>query len=131
MSSAHVWSNWYFYAYALGVFLCFIFFEICFYHCIYITGQEVSCCPQLLLLNDDSSLELSYQERLILFAGLTAAKKMLALRWQPPHSLSHTQWLQSFLDIVYMEMSVGRMHGVKHQTIAAWASVPVKLKDML
>ena len=40
--------------------------------------------PTLLLLNDHSSLELSSEQRRILWAGLTAAKKMLALRWQPP-----------------------------------------------
>lgn len=76
--------------------------------------------PTLLLLNDDSSLELSPQQMRILWAGLTAAKKMLALRWQPPHTLSWQQWANSFLDIVMMERSVARVHGASMKTLKAW-----------
>lgn len=67
--------------------------------------------PTLVLLNDDANLELSLQQRRILWAGLTAAKKMLALRWQPPHTLTWQQWANSILDIVMMERSVARVHG--------------------
>ena len=73
--------------------------------------------PTLLLLNDDSSLELSLQQRHLLWAGLTAAKKMLALRWQPPHTLSWQQWANSFLDIVMMERPVARVHGASKKTL--------------
>ena len=71
---------------------------------------NIPLSPTLLLLNDDSSLELTLQQRRILWASLTAAKKMLALRWQPPHTLSWQRWANSFLDIVMMERSVARVH---------------------
>ena len=76
--------------------------------------------PTLLLLNNDSSLELSLQQMRILWAGLNAAKKMLALRWQPPLTLSWQRWANSFLDIVMMERSVARMHGASKKTLKAW-----------
>lgn len=76
--------------------------------------------PTLLLLNDDCCLELSLQQRCILWAGLTAAKKMLALRWQPPHTLSWQQWANSFLEQNMMERSVARVHGASQKTLKAW-----------
>ena len=77
---------------------------------------HIPLSPNLLLLNDDSTLELTLQQRRILWAGLTAAKKMLALRWQPPHTLSWQQWSYSFVDIVMMERSVARVHGASQKT---------------
>lgn len=92
---------------------------------------EIPQCPKLLLLNDTSSLAISKCHISVLFSGLTAAKKMLALHWKPPHSLSRSQWLNSLLDIVYMELSVARMHNAKHATIISWSSAVDKIKNIL
>lgn len=89
----------------------------------------VPLSPSLLLLNDDSSLGLSLQQRRILLAGLTAAKKMLALRWQPPHVLSWQRWANSLLDIVMMERSVARMHVASQKTIIAWDAAYNLIKE--
>lgn len=70
------------------------------------------CCPKLLLLNDDSSYSFSSSQKKLLFSGLTAAKKTLALCWEPPQSLDLSHWLYSFLDIANMALSVARMHEV-------------------
>lgn len=88
-------------------------------------------CPKLFLLNDTSALNLPSYHYPALFASLTAAKKMLALRWQPPHSLSRTHWLLSLLDILYMELSVARMHNAKQATITSWTSSIEKIKNLL
>lgn len=64
----------------------------------------------LFLRNDDSILELSPQQKYMLWAGFTAAKKMLALRWQPQHLLPWQQWANLFLDIIMKERSMIRMH---------------------
>lgn len=61
----------------------------------------------------------------------SAAKKMLALRWQPPHSLSQNQWLQTLLDIAYMEIPVAKMHNAKESTIYAWASFIDEVRDLI
>lgn len=90
---------------------------------------KIPVSPALLLLNDDSSLILSLQHRRILWAGLTAAKKMLALRWQPPHSLAWQQWANSFLEIVLMEWSVARMHGANHKTLQGWEAAHKLVKE--
>lgn len=92
-------------------------------------NTRVPYCPKLLLLNDTSYLNLSPHQVLTLLVGLTAAKKMLALRWQPPHSLSRNQWLQTLLDIAYMEISVAKIHNAKQSTIYAWASFIDGVKD--
>lgn len=84
----------------------------------------------LLLLNDDSNLELSLQQRHILWAGLTAAKKMLALRWQPPHTLTWQQWANFFLDIVMMERSVARVHGAsQNMKLTIWSRKECSICD--
>lgn len=88
-------------------------------------------CPKLFLLNDTSALSLSNCHYPVLFASLTAAKKLLALRWQPPHSLSRTLWLISLLDIVHMELSVARMHNAKQATITSWSLSIEKIKYFL
>ncbi len=85
--------------------------------------------PNLPLLNDDSTLELSLQQRRILWTGLTAAKKMLALRWQPPHTLSWQQWANSYLDIVMTERSVARVHGASQKTLNAWDAAYTLVKE--
>lgn len=90
---------------------------------------SVPLSPSLLLLNDDSTLELCLQQRHILWAGLTAAKRMLALRWQPPHNISWQQWADSFLDIVMLERSVARMHAASQKTINAWDAAYTLVKD--
>lgn len=92
-------------------------------------GVDIPLSPSLLLLNDDSTLELSLQQRRILWAGLTAAKKMLALRWQPPHNLPWQQWANSFLDIVMLERSVARMHAASQKTIHAWDAAYTLVKE--
>ncbi len=93
---------------------------------------KIPLSPTLLLLNDSSSSDLSLQQKCILWAGLTSAKKMLALRWQPLHSLTWQQWANSLLDIVMMEQSVARMHGASHKTHqardAAYSSVKEKVQ---
>lgn len=74
----------------------------------------------LLLLNDDSSLNLSLQHSHIHWTGLIAAKKMLALRWQSPRFLAWQQWANSFLEIVLIEWSVAQVHGASHKTLQGW-----------
>lgn len=56
-----------------------------------VLGLTVPCSPTLLLLNDTASLNLTCISTHILLTGITAAKKMLALRWKPPHTVSGTQ----------------------------------------
>lgn len=90
---------------------------------------NIPCSPTLLLLNDDSTFDFSLQQKRTLWAGLTAAKKMLALRWQPPHTLPWRQWANSFLDIVMMERSVARMHGASKKTIQAWDAAYSLVKE--
>ena len=57
--------------------------------------------PFVHLLNDDSKLSLTEQSGKSWLAGLTAAKKIITQRWNPPHDISRTHWLRCFLDIVF------------------------------
>lgn len=56
---------------------------------------------RVLILDDLSVFNISKLKKRI-FAGLTAAKKMIATRWKPPHSLTTQSWVLSLLDVIYM-----------------------------
>ena len=68
-------------------------------------GCPIPLDPVVLLLNDDSGLNLTEKQKKIWLAGSTATKKMIAQRRLPPHSLAMRQWLSYFLDIVMLELS--------------------------
>ena len=80
---------------------------------------QVPCLPQILLLNDDSTLSLPGTQKKVFFAGVTAAKKILVCRWKPPHSLSVKRWKLSFLNVLGLELSIARTNGAKRQSIDA------------
>ncbi len=72
--------------------------------------------PDLFFLNNFSELALSPQQRNLLLAALTAAKKMLVSRWVPPHLMTRRVWGLSLLGIVSI-LSVARIHGAKTKTL--------------
>ncbi len=86
---------------------------------------------RVLVLNDLSTLNISKLKKRVIFAGLTAAKKMITTRWKPPHSLTIKAWTLYFLDVVYMELSTARINGTNESTLNAWRSTADSLKDML
>lgn len=69
---------------------------------------NIPCSLKMMLLNDNDVLMLNSYQRRFWLAGSTAAKKMLVLRWQPPHTPSLNQWKQSLADIVLLELSTAR-----------------------
>lgn len=85
-----------------------------------ILGTTIPMSPQLFLLNDDSCCDLNSTEKKIWMAGTTAAKKLLALRWQPSHSLSWRKWILFSIDVINLELSTARIHGAKEKTLLAW-----------
>ncbi len=79
--------------------------------------------PDLFFLNNFSELALSPQQRSLLLASLTAAKKMLVSHWVPPHLMTRRVWGLSLLDIVSMELSAARIHGAKTKTLKTWNAI--------
>ena len=74
-----------------------------------IIGVTVPCLPNVMLLNDDSFLNTtvsSKNPRKIFFLGLIAAKKILVMRWKPPHTLSVSLWKRQFHNILILEASI-------------------------
>ena len=94
-------------------------------------GVQLPMDPYIHLLNDDSNLSLTEKSRKIWLSGLTAAKKIIAQRWKPPHDLSKTHWLRSFLDIAYLELSSARINLAQQGTITMWTDLISNLKDLL
>lgn len=78
-----------------------------------------------------SLLGLRKDQENILLAGLTAAKKIIAVRWKHPHCLSHRQWVLTFIDIAYLELSTARIHNAKEETINLWNQTVSDLKNVL
>lgn len=64
----------------------------------------------VLLLNDFSMLNINKLKRCIALAGLTAAEKMIVVRWKPPQSLAIRHWVLTFLDVIYLELSTTRIN---------------------
>ena len=91
----------------------------------------VPCSPIVLLLNDTTSLKLACWKRRILLTGITAAKKMLALRWKPPHTVTKPHWINTYIDIINMELSVARIHSDGADTILAWQTMADKIQELL
>ena len=91
---------------------------------------HIPCTPNLLLLNDDSQLELSFIQRKLWLAGLTAAKRILIKRWKPPHSLNINQWYPSFLDVLSLELSIARTKNALRTTIDAYTKIINKTKQV-
>ena len=96
-----------------------------------ILNKEVPCCPVLCLLNDNSRLLLSIHEKRIWLSGLTAAKKILVVRWKPPHTLSLDHWWHLLIDILILELSVARSHGAKEKTLKSWSEAITAVKSCL
>lgn len=93
--------------------------------------ETVPVTLSVLLLNDLSTLNLSKLKMRVIFAGLTAAKKLVATRWKPPNTLTIKCWTLSFLDVVYLELSTARTNGANERTLEVWRSTADSLKDML
>ncbi len=92
---------------------------------------NITPSPSVFILNDVSQSHLTCTHRSIFFAGLTAAEKMVATRWKPPHTLTCRQWALTFLDIVYLELLTARLHGVNEDNVNEWSRTADKLKDMI
>ncbi len=58
----------------------------------------------------------------LLLAALTAAKKLLVNRWNPPHTMDRRTWTVYLLDIISMELSTSRIHGSNVKTVNSWHS---------
>ena len=91
---------------------------------------NITPSPTSFILNDVSQLQINSTHKCVFFAGLTAAKKMVATRWKPPHTLTYRKWALTFLDIVYLEMSTARLHGAKEENINIWSNIAVKIQNM-
>ncbi len=66
----------------------------------YLLGTEICLTPRHFFMNDFWDFTLSVQQRPLLLAALTAAKKLLVNRWNPPHTTDRRTWTVYLLDII-------------------------------
>ncbi len=85
----------------------------------------------IMFLNDLSSICVAGVTQRGIYAGLTAAKKLVATRWKPPHDLSMRHWTLTYLDIIYMELSTARINGATERTLDFWRALTESVKDLL
>ena len=90
----------------------------------------IPCLPHILLLNDDSSLNLTLSMKRVFLTGLTAAKKMLVIRWKPPHKLNIYQWKQSFYELLKLEASSARAQRAHTENIQAYLIAAEKVCNL-
>lgn len=96
-----------------------------------VIGKTLPFTPNLILLNDDSDCHLSVSNRRILLAGITAVKRMVAIRWKQHDILNTPQWLISVVDILNLEISVARIHGAKQMNVAVLEKGRETIKTLL
>ena len=94
-------------------------------------GTVITCNPILLLLNNDSQINITGKQRKLLLSGLTAAKKLLVQRWLPPHDLSTRKWLIYFHDTVLLELSSAQINNAKPSTLEMWSGASAQITDKL
>ena len=96
-----------------------------------ILSKQIPYSPTFLLLNDTSNLDLPAKLKRLLLAGLTAAKRLIACRWKPPHLLSLKKWLLDFIDIAIMERWAANLHLAKPDNILCWDDAITTVKSLL
>ena len=69
-----------------------------------VMGTRIPLLPNVLMLNDDSAIRFTIPQRRLFLLGLTAAKKLLVLRWKPPHKLETKQWILVLMDMISLEL---------------------------
>ena len=85
-------------------------------------NSNIPCLPHILLLNN-TFLNLTFHKKRVLFAGLTAAKKMLTKRWKPLHVLNVYLWKLSFYEALSLEISSACAQRAKTEAIQNLESV--------
>ncbi len=84
-----------------------------------VTGTSIPSLPNVLLLNDDSVINVTKSQR-----SLTAAKKLLVLMWKPPHKLQISQWILQKLDQSYPKHDQADQKTPHHRKISTSSLVP-------
>ena len=77
---------------------------------------NIQCFASIMLLNDDSPLNLSINQRRLLLADST-------------HSLPFNQWIQLLLDVIISELSTAKMNGASQGTTEAWTNIRDSVKN--
>lgn len=96
-----------------------------------LTHEMVSVNIRFLIFGDLSVPNVPKFEKLIIFARLTAAKRMITTRWKPPHSLATQLWVLSFLDVIYMELLTAQINSANESTLKTWRSAAESLKKIM
>ncbi len=86
--------------------------------------------PLLFLLLDDSSLSLSVNQKRILSASLTAAKKVILKLWFDPSTPVRLTWMSYLLDIACLECTTAKIHGATRKTIQFWLDLIDTVSDL-
>ncbi len=68
-----------------------------------ILNVSIPFSPSVVILNDLSDIQLNKMEKQVFLAGLTAAKKIVATKWKPPHSLKGDA--KFTLHVTYMHLA--------------------------
>ena len=85
----------------------------------------------VLLLIDLSEVNIIKLKKRTVLAGLTAAKKLEALRWKLPHYLTIGHWALTFLDAICLELSTARINGASEASMDGWRAAADSLKERM
>ena len=86
-----------------------------------IIGKALPSCPSLFLIGYNPNILLTFQDKRILLAASTAAKKTIIKNWFEPTIDLKINWRNCFLDICLLERSTARMNGARADTVDNWS----------
>ncbi len=86
--------------------------------------------PLLFIFLDDSSLSLSVNQKRILSAALSTAKKVILKLWMDPSTPVRLTWISYLLDIARLERTTAKIHGATRKTIQFWLDLIDTVSDL-
>ena len=86
-----------------------------------IIDKNLPSCPALCLLGYNPNILLTFQQKRIILAASTAAKKTIIKNWFEPTIVMKNTWLAFFLDVCLLERSTARFNGASVQSVTTWS----------
>ena len=95
-----------------------------------IIGKALPSCPALFLIGYNPNILLTFQDKRILLAASTAAKKTIIKNcFEPTINLKITS-RNCFSDICLLERSTARMNGARADTVDNWSKALDKVQSL-
>ncbi len=96
-----------------------------------IIDKVLPMCPILYLIGFNPNILVSFQQKRIILAASTAAKKTIIKNWFEPITDFKRTWLLFFFDVCLLERSTARINNARPDTILNWSNAIAVVQGLL